>query len=118
MNEFMLFIKTKGNPVAHLSEERQGAHIKKVGGYIGGLAQQERLKSAQPLEAQGSTISFIDGNFIEEPFDESQEAILGYYHLLAKDLKEAMSIAKSDPRFEDGAWKIEVRPVMKVEGIN
>jgi len=41
-----------------------------------------------------------------------------YYHILANDLKEAVEIAKSDPRFEDGKWKIEVRPIMKVEGIN
>jgi len=37
---------------------------------------------------------------------------------IAKDLEEAVQIAKDDPRFEDGNWRIEVRPIMKVEGIN
>ncbi|MEP1095372.1 MAG: YciI family protein [Cyclobacteriaceae bacterium] len=118
MNEYMLFIKAKGNPVSHLPGEQQRAHIEKVGNFIGGLATQGKMKSAQPLEANGTTLSFDDGNFVDEKYDESQEGILGYYHLLADDLNEAIEIAKSDPRFEDGDWKIEVRPVMKVDGIN
>ena len=36
----------------------------------------------------------------------------------AKDLDEAISLAKQDPRFEEGIWRVEVRPVMNVEGIN
>ena len=40
------------------------------------------------------------------------------YHILANDLKEAIEIAKADPRFEDGRWRIEIRPVLKVDGIN
>ena len=43
---------------------------------------------------------------------------VGMTHILAKDLHEAVEIAKSDPRVDDGIWKIEVRPIMKVEGIN
>ncbi|MEP5611144.1 MAG: YciI family protein [Cyclobacteriaceae bacterium] len=118
MNEYMLFIKAKGNPVAHLPIEQQKVHIDKVGNFIGGLATQGKMKSAQPLEAAGATLSFSDGNFEDEKYDESQEGILGYYHLLADDLSDAISIAKADPRFEAGEWKIEVRPVLKVDGIN
>lgn len=118
MNEYMLFIKAKGNPVAHLPAEQQKAHIEKVGNFIGGLAEQGKMKSAQPLEAAGVTLSFSDGDFVDETYDGSQEGILGYYHLLAGDLNEAIDIAKADPRFEDGEWKIEVRPVLKVDGIN
>jgi len=118
MNEYMLFIIAKGNPVAHLPAEQQKAHIEKVGNFIGGLAEQGKMKSAQPLEATGATISCNDGNFVNENYNASEEGILGYYHLLAGDLDEAIDIAKSDPRFEDGDWKIEVRPVLKVDGIN
>lgn len=118
MKEYMLFIKGTGNPAAQFSEEQRESHIGKVGKFIQDLVGQGKVKLAQPLEPAGMTLSFGDGSFTEEDHDSQEEAILGYYHILASDLDEAKTIAKSDPRFEDGIWKIEVRPVLKVEGIN
>ena len=114
----MLFIKNEGNPIADLSLEQQQEHVQKVGNFIKGLVEQEKMKAAQPLEMEGSIISFKNGSFIDGPFNETKEVISGYYHIVAKDLEEAVKIAKSDPRFEDGNWRIEIRPIMKVEGIN
>jgi len=76
------------------------------------------MKAVQPLEMEGSIISFQNGSFIDGPFNETKEVISGYYHILAEDLDAAVKIAKNDPRFEDGNWRIEIRPIMKVEGIN
>lgn len=118
MKEFMLFIKSEGNPMANLSPAQQQEHVEKVGGFIKRLVEGGKMKSAQPLESEGSTVSFKKGNFIDGPFNETKEVITGYYHLLANDLQEAVEIAKSDPRFEDGNWSIEVRPIMQVDGIN
>jgi len=89
-----------------------------VGAFIKGLVEQQKMKAAQPLEMEGSIISFKNGNFIDGPFNETKEVISGYYHIVAKDLNEAVKIAKSDPRFEDGNWRVEIRPIMKVDGIN
>lgn len=33
-------------------------------------------------------------------------------------MEEAISITKADPRFQDADWKIEIRTIMKMEGIN
>jgi hypothetical protein len=118
MKEFMLFIRNEGNPVASLSPEQQQEHVQKVGGFIKSLVSKGKMKAAQPLEMEGSIVSFNNGNFTDGPFNETKEVISGYYHILAKDLQEAITIAKSDPRFEDGKWRIEVRPIMKVDGIN
>ncbi|WP_010182324.1 YciI family protein [Aquimarina agarilytica] len=118
MKEFMLFIRSEGNPVAKLSPEQQQEHVQKVGGFIKKMVDEGKMKSAQPLEMQGSILSFDNNSFIDGPFNETKEVISGYYHILAKDLNEAIGIAKSDPRFEDGKWRIEIRPVMKVDGIN
>jgi len=118
MKEFMLFIRNEGNPIANLSLEQQQEHVQKVGTYIKDLVEQQKMKAAQPLEMEGSIISFRNGNFIDGPFNETKEVISGYYHILAENLEEAINIAKSDPRFEDGNWRIEVRPIMKVDGIN
>jgi len=118
MREFMLFIRSEENPKANLSPEQLQKHIDKIGGYIKKLVDDGRMKSAQPLEMEGKILSYQDGKIIDGPFNETKEVISGYYHLVAEDLEEAIEIAKKDPRFEEGIWRIEVRPIMKVEGIN
>ena len=118
MKEFMLFIRNEGDLIAELSLEQQQEHVQKVGNYINGLVAQNKMKAAQPLEMQGSMIWMKDGQFVDGPFNETKEVISGYYHIVAEDLAEAMDIAKMDPRFEDGDWRIEIRPIMKVDGIN
>ena len=118
MKEFMLFIRNQGNPVADLSPKQQEEHIQKVGEFIKGLISEGKMKAAQPLEMQGSMLSFNNGSFTSGPFDETKEVISGYYQILAKDLKEAIEIGKADPRFKDGKWRMEIRPIMKVTGIN
>ena len=118
MKEFMLFIKSEGNPIATFSPEQQQEHVQKVGSFIREMVGQGKMKAAQPLEMEGAMVSFQDGKFMDGPFNETKEVISGYYHILAENLTEAISIAKKDPRFEDGVWRVEVRPILKVEGIN
>ncbi len=118
MKEFMLFIKSEGNPLENLSLEQQQEHVKKVGAYITRLVEEGRMKAAQPLEMEGNIVSYRNGQFIDGPFNETKEVISGYYHLMATDLNDAVQLAKQDPRFKDGDWTIEIRPVMKVDGIN
>ena len=118
MNEFMVFIKNEGNPVADLSPEQQQEHIQKVGAYIKKMVEEGKMKAAQPLQMEGVILSQENGKFVDGPFNETKEVISGYYHIIADDLAEAIKISKEDPRFEDGKWRMEVRPIMKVEGIN
>ncbi|MEO9806312.1 MAG: YciI family protein [Reichenbachiella sp.] len=118
MKEFMVFIRNEGNPITDLSPEQQQAHVQKVGAYIKRLAEAGKMKAAQPLEMEGVLVAQKNGGFVDGPFNETKEVISGYYHLVADSLKEAIQMAKEDPRFEDGEWRLEVRPIMKVDGIN
>lgn len=118
MKEFMAFIYTEGDHMAEMSPEEQQQHVERVGGYIQGLMQSGKMKGAQPLELSGVTISGTKGNLHDAPFNESKEIIGGYYHLVAEDIDEVVEMIKVDPRFEDGPWKIEIRPIRVVEGIN
>lgn len=118
MKEFMVFIRNEGNPVTALSPEEQQAHVQKVGAFIKNMVEAGKMKAAQPLEMEGIIVEKQNGSFVDAPFNETKEVISGYYHMVAKDLKEAVALAKSDPRFEDGVWRLEVRPIMKVDGIN
>jgi hypothetical protein len=119
MKEFMLLIRTTGDHLNALSPEQQQQHLEKVMAYMGGLMKSGKLKSAQPLEMEGSLISGTKGKLKDGPFNESKEVIAGYFLIMAKDLAEAIEIAKANPVFEDGTGAmIEVRPIKIMEGIN
>jgi len=119
MKEFMLLIRTQGDHLNKLSPEQQQQHLQKVMGYIGGLMKDGKLKGAQPLEMEGTIISGAKGALKDGPFNETKEVIAGYFLIQAKDLNEAIAIAKNNPVFEDGTnARIEVRPIKVMEGIN
>lgn len=118
MQEFMLFIRSEETPKRELSAQQLQEHIEKVGGYIRGLVESGHMKSAQPLEMEGRILSFKEGKVIDGPYNESKEIISGYYHLLAEDLEDAVNIASLDPRMDEGIWRIEIRPIKRVDGIN
>jgi len=117
MKEFMLLIRTEGDYCAEMLPENYQEHIRKVGNYIAKLVQEGRLKGAQPLEMEGTMIHGNKGVFKDGPFIESKEMIVGYFHILAKDLSEAIEIAKANPIFQDTEARIEVRAIKHEPGI-
>lgn len=119
MKEFMFLIRTQGDHLTNLSPEQQQQHLQKVMAYMGGLMKSGKLKSAQPLEMEGTLISGTRGKLKDGPYNESKEVIAGYFLIQAKDLAEATQIARENPVFEDGTnSRIEVRPIKIMEGIN
>ena len=116
MKEFMLLIRNEGDHLATLSPEDQKQFLKKCMDYIGRLMKEGKLKAAQPLEKQGKIISGSEGEWKDGPFNETKEVIVGYYHVMAKDIGEAIAIAKKNPEFEYGKTaRIEVRPIKMKE---
>lgn len=116
MKEFMLLIRNRINHQDEWTDERLQEFLKKCEVYILNLKKQEKLISAQPLVREGSIISGKSGSWKVEPFNEHDEIQVGYYHILAKDMEEAISIAKGNPEFEFGSTaRIEVRPVKTKE---
>src|SRR5438094_802915 len=109
MKQFLLLIRTEGDHLEKLSPQDQKAHIDRVGGYIGKLMQEGKLQSAQPLEMEGTIISSPKGKLKDGPFNETKEVIAGYFLLEAKDLQEAIAIARANPVLEDAQARIEVR---------
>jgi len=82
------------------------------------LAKQGKLKGCAPLKFDGVKISGSKGSFINGPLNESKEVISGFYLILAADLMKQLPLLKADPGFNDAAWNIEVRLILKAEGIN
>ena len=116
MKELMLLIRNEVDHQAAWSSEQHQQFLKKCMYYIDNLTKEGKLKSAQPLVREGKIISRLKGAWKDVPFNESKEVIVGYYHILAKDLNEAIAIAKGNPEFEYGTTaRIEVRPIKMKE---
>ena len=116
MKEFMLLIRNEIDHQASWSAKQHQQFLKKCEDYIGNLTEEGKSKSAQPLVREGKMISRSGDFWKEGPFNEAKEVIVGYYHVLAKDLNEAIAIAKLNPEFEYGtSARIEVRPVKMKE---
>jgi hypothetical protein len=112
MKEFMLFVR---NEIDHQSSWSQDIHqqfLKACEKYIGELQKGGHLKIAQPLVREGSLVSGSKEKWNETPFNERKEVIVGYYHLLANDIGQAIELAKANPEFSFSATaRIEVRPI-------
>jgi hypothetical protein len=116
MKEFMLLIRNEIDHQAGWPAEQHQQFLKKCEDYIAELTKEGKLKIAQPLVREGKMISGSKGAWKEGPFDESKEVIVGYYHVLADDLNDAIAIAKRNPEFEYGTTaRVEVRPVKMKE---
>jgi len=116
MKEFMFLIRNLGDSKSQWSPEIHGEFLKACEAYIGVLETERKLIAAQPLSREGCVISGSKVSLIESPINEKSEIQVGYYHIFAKDLDEAIAIAKRNPEFEyTTTAKIEVRPIKTAE---
>ena len=118
MKEFMLLIRNTGDSKAGFSPEVHKEFVSKCEVYIGKLKKEGKLIAAQPLVREGKIISGTPAAWNEKPFYVANDVQVGYYHILAKDMDEAIAIAKSNPEFEYTATaSIEVRPIKMKEEV-
>ena len=116
MKEFMLFIRNEKDHQDQWATEKHQQFLKACEVYIGQLKKDGKLIAAQPLVREGTMISGTKNNWKESAFSETKEVMVGYYHVRANDLQEAISIAKMNPEFEFGTTaRVEVRPVKMKE---
>jgi hypothetical protein len=116
MKEYMFFIRKQVNSKESLPPAKHQEFLKACESYIGKLKAEKRLISAQPIDWAGNIVSTTGEGWNHASFKESQEVIGGYYHILANDLEEAISIAKANPEFAyNPTTRIEVRPIKMKE---
>jgi len=114
--EFMLYIRNAGDAKAAMSADEHLAFIKKCEVYIGQLKAADKLIAAQPIVREGFVISKNDKTWTERAIDPGKDVQVGYYHIIAADMAEAISIAKENPEFEFvPSASIEVRPIKMKE---
>jgi hypothetical protein len=112
MKEFMFYIRNKKDAKESLTGEKHLEFISKCEEYIGHLKANGQLIAAQPLMREGTVISLTNKQWIHNDISSDKEVQVGYYHILANDLDEAMRIARENPEFEYvPSASIEVREV-------
>lgn len=116
MKEFMLLIRNEIDHDAQWSSEQAELFLDRCKEYIGGLNAQGKLRSAQPMVREGKMLSGEKGAWKIQPFNETKEIIVGYYHILAENMDEAIVIAQGNPEFEFGSTaRVEIRPIKMKE---
>lgn len=116
MKEFMFYIKNSGNAKASLTPEDHLTFIKKCEVYIGELKSAHKLLAAQPIFREGLVLSKTSGSWTELAIDPAKEVQVGYYHIYAESMDEAIKIAKQNPEFEYvPSAKIEIHQVKSKE---
>lgn len=116
MQEFMLLVRNEGERLAALSPEQRLEFVKKCEVYIGNLKKEGKLIAAQPLVREGRIITGTPSAWKDEPVQEKKEIQVGYYHIMANDIDDAIAIAKGNPEFEyTPTAKVEVRPIKTKE---
>ena len=116
MKEFMLLIHNRADHQDRWSQDDHRHFLMNCERYIERLKLQGQLKAAQPLAREGVVLYRNKDEWNEVPVDRSQGMQVGYYHILANDLAEAIAIAKENPEFAFSTTaSIEVRPVKTVE---
>src|SRR6185295_7757354 len=114
--EYMLYIRNAGDAKAALTPDEHLAFIKKCEVYIGRLKAEDKLIAAQPLVREGFVIAKSAGGWTSVAVDPTKETQVGYYHIKANDIVEAIAMAKDNPEFEYvPSASIEVRPVKMKE---
>lgn len=112
----MFLIRNHGDGKKGMSETDHLAFVKKCEVYIDKLKKEKRLLAAQPLVREGIILSGYPGEWNEKTVNANNEIQVGYYHILANDLADAVNVAKQNPEFEYVPnASIEVRPIKMKE---
>jgi hypothetical protein len=112
MEKYML-IFLGGDP-SHLSPEAQQAHMGKWFAWVEKLRKEQRYVAGEALLPGGKTVKGPKKAVTDGPFAESKEIVGGFFVLNAKNLEEAVQIAKDCPDYDLGGI-VEVREVMKFD---
>lgn len=113
MDKFMLIFRG-GDTHVHTAKDSKEVreYIQSWDTWMGGLDQKGILAGGEPLQTTGKQVNGKSKVVIDGPFMDSKEILGGYLIVNAKDIDDAVEIAKGCPIFEENG-KVEVRPVQK-----
>ena len=115
-NDYLYLFRGGADP-KQMSPEQMQQNMNKWFAWIGELRSQGRFKAGQPLADEGKVMSGKKGASVTDgPFAEGKEEVGGYLIVSAKDLEEAVALAKGCPIF-DNHGSVEVRLIERLPGM-
>ncbi|MBL7742209.1 MAG: transcription initiation protein [Chitinophagaceae bacterium] len=113
MEKFMFIFH--GGQIPTQSPEEMQAHMGKWMAWIDKLAKTDQYVSGEPLLPGGKLVSGKGGKTVTDgPYTEGKEVVGGFFIIKAKNMDEAVAIAKDCPDYDlDGS--VQVRQVMKMD---
>lgn len=113
MEKFMLIFRG-GDTHVHTAKDTKEvkAYIESWDTWMEGLGRKGILTGGDPLQTTGKQVNGKNKVVIDGPFMEAKAMLGGFLLVNAKDIDEAVEIAKGCPIFEEDG-KVEVRPVQK-----
>ena len=116
MKEFMFYVQNRSDAKKSLTSEEHLAFIKKCEVYINALKSKNKLIAAQPLIREGIIIKKENNGWSETNIDVDSQVQVGYYHIRAENINDAINIAKDNPEFEYvPSASIEIRQIKTKE---
>jgi hypothetical protein len=114
MEKFMLVFRGSDVYQPGQSPKSLQALKEKMINWVVDLSQKGLHVASEPLEPGGKQVSGAKKTVTNAPFGEAREIIGGCTIVQAKDITEAVEIAKGCPILASNA-NIEVRPIQKVQ---
>lgn len=117
MQEFMLIFRHQdGNKVA--SAEQIQIWMKQTMDWIKGIAEQNKFVEGNGLSFENSRIVWPGNVVTNGPFGEIKETIGGYLIVKADSVEEAVEFAKGSPVLQGEGNSVEVRSIVRGDGIH
>jgi hypothetical protein len=114
MEKFMLLFRGSDAYQPGQSPETLETLKQKMVNWVVDLSKRGLHVASEPLQPAGKQVNGTKRTVTDTPFGERKEIIGGCTIVQAKDIDEAIEIAKGCPILETNA-NIEVRPIQKIE---
>lgn len=117
MDEFMLIFRHEdGTKVA--SPEQIQVWMKQTMDWIGGIAAQNKFVGGNGLQFDGAKVVHHNNLVTNGPFGDVKETLGGYVTVKANSFDEAVEFAKGSPVLQGEGNTVEVRKVVKGDGVH
>ena len=116
MEKFLFIIREDLNKLKKWSLEERYNGMREMDAWVRSLVQNGNYITGDALHIKGCYVS-KDHVLSDGPFIEAKEGISGFIFVEARDLYNAVALAKTCPLVHRGDMAIEVRPQMDVKDI-
>lgn len=117
MDEFILIFRHEdGSKIA--SPEQMQIWMKQTMDWIGGIAAQNKFCGGNGLPFDTAKVVHHNNVITNGPFGEIKETIGGYVIVKAESIDEAVEFAKGSPVLQGNGNTVEVRKIMRGDGVH